>query len=71
MILVKLDLITKNNKQNGFYIYSPIVKIGESYHWCETIKSENILKLKNVDISKLIIKREIPKEYHIANCLNK
>jgi len=65
--IFKLDLYSKNNKKNGFYLYTPIVFGGGSYYWCESIKSDKVLKANEVNVYSLVIKREIPKEYYIAN----
>lgn len=63
----KLQLNSKNNRKNGFYLYTPIVYGGGSYYWCESIKSDKVLKVKDVNVYSLVITREIPKEYYNAN----
>lgn len=67
MELIKLQLNTKNNKKNGFYLYTPIVKKDNLYYWCESIKTDKVLKPQDVSIEDLKIRREIPKEFYAAN----
>jgi hypothetical protein len=43
--------------------------MGSMYYWCETIKSDRALKATDVDLKKLIVKREIPREFYKANAL--
>lgn len=59
MKLHSIQLTSKNNKQSGSYFYSPIVKIDNKYFRCCVIKSTNVLKLKDVDISTLVPLSEI------------
>ncbi|MFA5299493.1 MAG: hypothetical protein WC389_14990 [Lutibacter sp.] len=70
MQLVKLDLISKNNIKNGFYLYIPIVKIENCFYWCESLKVKTVLKPQDVSIKDLKITRIIPKEFYKANELN-
>lgn len=64
MKIVKLNLLTKNNKQNGFYVYSPIVKIDGKYYYCESIKSSSKLKISDINP---VIKRQIQPQFYAAN----
>lgn len=70
MELIKLDLISKNNIKNGFYLYIPIVKVENKYFWCESIKSKNTLKTDKVSITELKITKEIPEIFYKANGIN-
>lgn len=65
--LVKLNLMSKNNKRTGRYIYSPVVFLNGSYYFCESIKSGSVLRISDIDINKLVIIREIPMVYYMAN----
>jgi len=67
MKIAKLNLMSKNNVKNGFYLYRPIVIIDGKYFFCESIKSNSVLK--TVDNSQLKITREIPSEFLKANGL--
>jgi hypothetical protein len=65
MQLIKSNLISKNNKKTGVYLYKPIVKLNGLYFWCESIKTS---KPTN-QFSDLKIQRQIPIEYYKANDL--
>lgn len=65
MQLIKTNLISKNNKKLGVYLYRPIVMVNGLYYWCKSIKCT---KPTN-HFSDLVIDREIPKEFYKANNL--
>ena len=67
MKLVKLNLMSKNNVQNGFYLYRPIVMIDGNFFFCESIKTNSVIN--TVDNSQLKITRQIPVEFLAANGL--
>ncbi len=67
MELIKLDLISRNNKQNGWYMYCPIVKSEGKYYRCKSIKSNCILKKENVNVKAFIISSEITPEFYAIN----
>lgn len=67
MELIKLDLASKNNVQNGFYLYIPIVKVGGSYFRCNSIKSDKVLKANDISIESLVISKEIEPKFYEAN----
>lgn len=67
MELVKMDLISKNNKKNNFYLYIPIVKKDNKFFKCKSIKSEQPIRTYPTD--KLIITNEILPEFYKANRL--
>jgi len=69
MELIKLDLISKNNKKNGFYLYVPIVLIRGDYYRCNTIKSIVVLRKEDVNIDGMITTSCISPEYYEANGL--
>lgn len=56
--------IVRNGKQIGFYLYRPIVKIKSEYYYCESIKTNTILKAKDVAIHQLILQRKVEKEFY-------
>jgi hypothetical protein len=65
MKVVKVNLISKNNKKNGFYLYRPIVEYNGDYYWCESIKANKAIKeFKETDLK---IDRKIPTEFLNAN----
>ena len=68
MELVKTSLISKNNVKNGFYLYSPIVKIEGDYWFCDSIKTRQ--PVKDFPNNKLVPIRVIPREYWEANGIN-
>jgi len=67
MNIVKIDLASKNNKQNGFYLYIPIVEVNGKYFWCESIKTNRVMTVKDIEPCSLFIKREIPQQFYKAN----
>jgi hypothetical protein len=67
MKLVKLDLISKNNKKNGFYLYVPIVEKNGEFFWCESVKTNKPIKTLNQ--CELKINRKIPSQALKANGL--
>lgn len=69
MQLAKLSLMSKNNKRDRRYLYSPIMEDNGKYFWCESIKTDRPLNKKTVDLAALKIRREIPPEYYKANGL--
>jgi len=69
MLLVKLQLFSKNNLKNGFYLYCPIVKIEDKFFWCKSIKTNRVTKTSEINTKELQITREIPPEYYEANGL--
>jgi hypothetical protein len=68
MELIKLNLISKNNVRNGFYLYAPIVKVNGKYFFCESIKTTQ--PVKDFTAEQLTIKRQIPEQFLKANGLN-
>jgi hypothetical protein len=68
MQLVKLQLISNNNKKNGFYLYSPIVKIDNEYFRCESIKTDKPIKAISESILK--VQKLIEPKYYLANGIN-
>lgn len=69
MELINIKLMSKNNKQRGSYIYSPIVKIDGIYYRCYSIKSPTILRKEQVNLTELRISSCVKPEYYAANGL--
>lgn len=67
MTLFKLQLISKNNKRRGSYLYMPIVEDNGKYYFCESVKSSAVLNKKDVNISSIKVRREIPEQFYAAN----
>ena len=67
MELIRLSLISINNVKNKVYFYSPIIKVDNKYFWCKSIKSNNIVKLKDIVLKDLEVKREIPEQFYEQN----
>ena len=69
MTIVKLQLLTKNNKERGLYLYQPIVEINGKYYWCESIKTHKVITKEQLSVNSLQVKREIPSQFYAANGL--
>jgi len=69
--IIKLEPFIKNAKKIGYQIYFPIIKIDSEYWYCESIKSTKKLTINNIDISKIIPKRIMEKQYCKINNINK
>lgn len=70
MELFKLTLISKNNKRTGIYLYRPIIKVGDKFFWCGSIKTRQPIKKTEITPSMLVMDREIPKQFYQANGIN-
>jgi hypothetical protein len=65
MELYRLNLISKNNRKTGIYLYSPILKInGEFWRGASVISR---IPLKTVHHTKLIATTLIQPEFYKAN----
>lgn len=70
MTIVKLDLISKNNRKNGIWLYMPIVEKDGRYYRCESILSrDGTLKKDQVNPETVKVTSEIKPEYYAANGL--
>ena len=69
MELVKLDLMSKNNRQRGVYLYVPIVCIDSDYYRCMPIRSKTILKKSQVKELDLLPASIIEPQFYDANRL--
>jgi hypothetical protein len=67
MKIAKINLMSKNNVKNGFYLYRPIVEIDGKFYFCESIKTSS--PMKDIDKYTLKVTREIPSEFYKANGL--
>lgn len=65
--LHSIQLATKNNKKNGFYLYIPIVKIGNDFYRCKSIKTKNIIKACDLDVNYVEITSLILPIYYNVN----
>lgn len=62
-----VNLMSKNNQQNGFYLYNVILKIGDKYFRSKSIKSDRVLNKKDINVKDLEIQSEIGEQYYEAN----
>jgi len=69
--LYSIKLMSKNNKQTGIYLYSTIIKIGDKYHFGESVKTSNPITKSDVNVNDLKIGREISEEFYEANGIKK
>lgn len=67
MEIHSVNLMSKNNKENGFYLYNVIFKIGDKYFRSKSIKSDRILSKKDINTKDLEIQSEIDEKYYDAN----
>ena len=67
MELVKIELMSKNNKQRGSYLYMPIVLIEGEYYRCSCIKTDKVIKKSDVELNTLSVTSKILPEYYAAN----
>ncbi len=67
--IVKLDLMSKNNKQRGSYLYMPIVLIEGEYFRCKSIKSHFVIRKQDVSLSQIYPTSKILPEHYEVNGL--
>lgn len=67
--IVKLDLMSKNNRQRGSYLYMPIVLIDGEYFRCKSILSQFVLRKEDISLSQVYPTSKITPEYYEANGL--
>jgi len=67
MEIVNIQLVSKNNKKNGIYLYRIVVKKDGLYYFCGSIMNDGPIKAKDIDVNSLVIGREIPKEFWEVN----
>lgn len=65
--IVKLNLMSKNNKATGSYLYSPIVLINGDYFHCESLIKNKITKIKDLKNEEIKPTRIIKPEFLKSN----
>lgn len=57
--IVRIELLTKNNIKNGFYLYRPIVKIDGINYACLSIKVNKVTVKNDIDLGSLKVTSKI------------